>query len=79
MNSELCFHLIEYYFFFRGAAYVADVAVISKHDKFVLGGKRLIFYDNSAVSKSIKNFNDDICAVSVDYNVYYNWFVVLTK
>lgn len=58
---------------------VADVAVITKHDKFVLGGKRLIFYDNSAVSKSIKNFNEDIYAVAIDYNSYYNSFSILTK
>ncbi len=56
-----------------------DVAVMGKHDKFVLGGKRLTIYDNSAVSKNIRNFNEDIYAINVEYNSYYNFFVVLTK
>ena len=56
-----------------------DITIIPKHDKFVLGGKRLLFYDNSAITKNIKNFNDDITAIAVEFNVYYQFFVVLTK
>lgn len=39
----------------------------------------MFFYDNSSVSKSIKNFNEDVYAVFADYNPYYNTFVIMTK
>ena len=59
---------------------VTDVALITKiHDKFVLSGKRLNYYENAAVSKNMKSLNEDIYALCVDFNTYFNWFVVLTK
>mmetsp|Transcript_41306 Transcript_41306/g.36654 ORF Transcript_41306/g.36654 Transcript_41306/m.36654 type:complete len:270 (-) Transcript_41306:1051-1860(-) len=39
----------------------------------------MFFYDNSSVSKSIKNFNEDVYAIHADYNAYYNTFVIVTK
>ena len=50
-----------------------------KHDKFVLSGKRLTYYENEAASKTMKNINDDINAITVEFNTYFNTFVVLTK
>lgn len=58
---------------------VNELEIIPKHDKFVLGGKRMFYFDNSAVSKSIKNFNEDVYAVHADYNSYFHTFTVMTK
>lgn len=63
----------------RGAAIICDVAILPKHDKIVLGGKRLTFFENQAASKNVKNTSDEIHAVHVEFNQYYNCFVVLTK
>ena len=66
-------------FKFRGAILISDLEIIPRYDKFVLGGKRLQFYDNSAITKNARNFNDDVYAIAVEFNEYYNWFVILTK
>lgn len=58
---------------------VSDLEIIPTLDKFVIGGKRLFFYENVAFTRNMKHFNDDICAIAVEFNEYYNWFVVLTK
>ena len=58
---------------------VSDLEIIPSLDKFVIGGKRLYFYENVAFTKNMKNFNDEISAIAVEFNEYYNWFVVLTK
>jgi len=58
---------------------VTELAIIPKHDKFILGGKRMTFYDNSAISKSIKHFNEELYPIAGYYNEYYNTVVVLTK
>ena len=39
----------------------------------------MFFFDNSAISKSLKVFNEDVYGISAQYNSYYNTFVVLTK
>ena len=52
---------------------VTDVALITKiHDKFVLSGKRLTYYENAAVSKNMKSLNKDTYALCVDFNTYFN-------
>lgn len=59
---------------------VTDVCLLTgKSDKFVLSGKRLTYYENASVSKNMKSLNEDIYAIAVDFNTYFNWFVVLTK
>ena len=51
---------------------VSDLEIICKFDKFVVGGKRLQFYENAASTKSVKSINDDITAIAVEFNEYYN-------
>ena len=49
--------------------------VTGKHDKFVLSGKRLTYYENEASSKTtkkFKNIHEDVSALFVDFNVYFN-------
>jgi hypothetical protein len=59
---------------------VTDIALLTgKHDKFVLAGKRLTYYENAAVSKNMKSINDDIYSVAMDFNTYFNQFFVMTK
>lgn len=58
---------------------ITELAIIPKHDKFVLGGKRMTFYDNSAISKSIKHFNEELYPIYCGYNHYYHTLCVLTK
>ena len=63
-----------------GHFYVSSMCCISRHDKFVIGGKRLVFYNNSIVAEGGKgNFNDDIYPIDADFNEYFNFIVVLTK
>ncbi|KRW99211.1 WD40-repeat-containing domain [Pseudocohnilembus persalinus] len=59
---------------------ITDIALITGlHDKFVVAGKRQIFYENAAVTKSMKSINEDLTVLQVEFNTYYNYFVVLTK
>lgn len=64
----------------RGSIIITDLAMlIGKYDRFVISGKRLNLYENAEVNKSMKNINEDIYALNVEFNQYYNMFVVLTK
>ncbi len=47
----------------RGAAIICVVGVLHKHDKIVLGGKRLTFFENQVASKNVKSVSDEIHAV----------------
>lgn len=63
-----------------GSIIITDLAMlIGKYDRFVISGKRLNLYENAEVNKSMKNINEDIYALNVEFNQYYNMFVVLTK
>jgi len=62
-----------------GTLLVNDIAIISRHDKFVLGGKRLQYYENNTSSKGMKNIQDEVFPLSIDFNNYFNCFVVLSK
>ena len=53
---------------------------IPKYDKFVVGGKRLVFYNNSIVADNKGgNPQDEIYAIDADFNTYFNFIVILTK
>jgi hypothetical protein len=52
---------------------------ISRHDKFVVGGKRLVFYNNSIVKDGGKGIIEEIEPIDADFNEYFNFLVVLTK
>lgn len=60
---------------------MTDVCFVTtgKHDRFVLAGKRLTFFDNAEIQKTVKNANDEIYPLAVDFNLYFNQLVVLTK
>lgn len=53
--------------------------VTGKLDRFVIAGKRCTFYENAAVTKSMKSINDDLAVLQVEFNTYFNYFVLLTK
>ena len=46
---------------------------------FIISGKRLIIFENSATEKNNKNVNEDVYPINVGFNEYFNQFVVLTK
>lgn len=58
---------------------VNDISIMTKQDKIVLAGKRLTFFDNTAMTKSYKTSNDDVYAIHAEYNSYFHTFVILTK
>jgi hypothetical protein len=52
---------------------VTDVSfVFGKIDRFILAGKRLSYFDNAEVHKSMKNANDEIYPLNVGFNLYFN-------
>ncbi len=59
---------------------VHDISVMTKHDKIVLAGKRLTFFDNLSASKNSKNVaSDETVPIRVEYNAYFHTFIILTK
>ncbi len=59
---------------------VHDISVMTKHDKIVLAGKRLTFFDNMSTNKNAKNaVNDETIPIRVEYNSYFHTFIILTK
>lgn len=59
---------------------VHDISVMTKHDKIVLAGKRLTFFDNLSANKNMKNIvNDETVPIRVEYNAYFHTFIILTK
>lgn len=48
-------------------------------DKFVVGGRRLMIYDNKFLEKEIKNFNHSVMPLQCQFNTFFHCFVVLTK
>ena len=62
-----------------GTLLVNDIAIITKHDRFVLGGKRLQFYENHGSFKTDRHVLDEIYPIQVDFNEYFNYFVVMSK
>jgi len=61
------------------ATVVNSLVIIPKFDKFVIGGKRLLLYDNNYAKKNIKNFNEEIVPLFCHFNAYHRVFVVVTK
>ena len=54
--------------------------MITRSDRFVYSGKRLNYFHNAALSNTKqKGPNEEIYPIAVEFNVYYNAFVVLTK
>ncbi|EAR91938.2 WD domain, G-beta repeat protein (macronuclear) [Tetrahymena thermophila SB210] len=63
-----------------GYSLITDVCFITgKYDRFLLAGKRIIYFENAEVQKNMKNANDDLYPLSVDFNIYFNQLVILTK
>lgn len=54
--------------------------MLTKSDKFVYSGKRLNYFINAAQSNlKVKGPNEEIYPIQVEFNIYFNAFVVLTK
>jgi len=39
---------------------------------FIISGKRLIIFENSATEKNNKNVNEDVYPINVGFNEYFN-------
>jgi len=54
---------------------------IARKDKFVIGGKRLVFYNNAVVADTRGGGNvfDEIYPIDANFNEYHNFLVVQTK
>lgn len=58
--------------------YVSTMCPMSKLDKFIIGGKRLLFYQNSIVKDNGQDVSE-IEPMDVYFNEYFNNLVVMTK
>ena len=62
----------------RGKIDIHKLVVISKHDKFVIAGKRLMVYDLDQ-NTAVKDMYFNCKPISVEFNSYYMQIVVLTS
>ena len=62
----------------RGKIEVSKLVTIAKHDKFIVAGRRLIWYELLKDSMVKTNYKD-VNPIQVEFNTYYLQFVVLTK
>lgn len=62
----------------RGKIEVSKLVTITKHDKFIVAGRRLIWYEQLKDSVMKMNYKD-VNPIQVEFNTYYLQFVVLTK
>ncbi|OMJ82114.1 hypothetical protein SteCoe_17280 [Stentor coeruleus] len=62
----------------KGKIEVSKLVTIAKHDKFIVAGRRLIWYELMKESM-MKNNYKDVNPILVEFNTYYLQFVVLTK
>ncbi|OMJ89930.1 hypothetical protein SteCoe_7819 [Stentor coeruleus] len=62
----------------RGKIEVSKLVTIAKHDKFIVAGRRLIWYELMKDSMMKSNYKD-VNPILAEFNTYYLQFVVLTK
>lgn len=62
----------------KGKIEVSKLVTITKHDKFIIAGRRLIWYELLKDSL-LKNNYKDVNPIYADFNTYYLQFVVVTK
>lgn len=54
--------------------------MLTKSDRFVYSGKRLNYFFNAAqTNQKQKGPSEEIYPIQVEFNMYFNQFVVLTK
>ncbi|CAD8060727.1 unnamed protein product [Paramecium primaurelia] len=61
---------------------VTDLCIITRTDRFVYSGKRLNYFYNAAQMSSNqkqKGPNEEVYPIYVEFNMYFNQFIVLTK
>lgn len=44
----------------------------------IVGGKRLMYYSTEEVTNTLKNFNNDIKIIQVEYNWNFKQIIILT-
>ena len=62
----------------KGKLEVSKIAILTKHDRFVLAGKRLMWFGLQRQS-AVKSLNAELTPIFADFNLYYQQFVVVTK
>ena len=69
-----CFQIITHE---RGKMEISKLITITKHDKFMIGGKRLFCFE--PLREQTHNYTDDIIPLWADFNTYYLKLFILTK
>lgn len=62
----------------KGKIEVSKLVTITKHDKFIIAGRRLIWFELLKDSL-LKNNYKDVNPIYADFNTYYLQFIVVTK
>jgi WD40 repeat protein len=62
----------------KGKIELSKLITVTKHDKFIVAGRRLIWYELLKES-AMKTINQDVTPVFADFNAYYLQFIVVTK
>lgn len=62
----------------KGKIEVSKLVTMTKHDKFIIAGRRLIWYELMKDSL-LKNNYKDVNPIYADFNTYYLQFIVVTK
>lgn len=62
----------------KGKLEVSKIVILTKQDKFVLAGKRLMWFGLQRQS-AVKSLNAELTPIFADFNFYYQQFVVVTK
>ena len=75
IRQFLCLQIITHE---KGKIEVSRLVTITKHDKFIVAGRRLIWYELLKDSMIKTNYND-VVPILVEFNNYYLQFIVLTK
>ena len=55
------------------------MTILAREDKFVVSGKRLNYYHNSALTTNHKPTTEECYPINVEFNLYFNVFVIQTK
>lgn len=75
VRQFLCLQIITHD---KGKIELSKLITVTKHDKFIIAGRRLVWYELLKQS-AMKTLNQDITPVFANFNAYYLQFIVVTK